>query len=63
MEVHVVHYNSKYGSFTEAQNHKDGLSVIAILFDILPQRNSDVSLHNKCFSVLELNKPHLLAKW
>lgn len=29
MESHFVHYNSKYGSFSEALKHKDGLVVVA----------------------------------
>jgi len=32
-ELHMVHYNSKYGSFSEAIKHPDGLAVIAILME------------------------------
>uniref|UniRef100_A0A8D1F5W3 Carbonic anhydrase n=1 Tax=Sus scrofa TaxID=9823 RepID=A0A8D1F5W3_PIG len=33
-EVHVVHYNSKYKSYDEAQTAPDGLAVLAALFEI-----------------------------
>ncbi|KZS20469.1 Carbonic anhydrase 6 [Daphnia magna] len=32
-ELHIVHYNSKYISFTEATKHKDGVAVLAILME------------------------------
>uniref|UniRef100_A0A182ITV0 Alpha-carbonic anhydrase domain-containing protein n=1 Tax=Anopheles atroparvus TaxID=41427 RepID=A0A182ITV0_ANOAO len=31
MEIHLVHYNAKYGSFGEAMNKTDGLVVVAFL--------------------------------
>uniref|UniRef100_A0A8C3YD01 Carbonic anhydrase n=1 Tax=Catagonus wagneri TaxID=51154 RepID=A0A8C3YD01_9CETA len=33
-EVHVVHYNSKYQSYDEAQTAPDGLAVLAALFEV-----------------------------
>lgn len=33
-ELHIVHYNSKYGSFSEATKHSDGLAVLAILIEV-----------------------------
>ena len=30
-EIHLVHYNLKYGSQTEAINHPDGLAVLAVM--------------------------------
>ncbi|MCQ8064034.1 carbonic anhydrase family protein [Salmonella enterica] len=33
-EVHVVHYNSKYGSYEEAVSAPDGLAVLAALFTV-----------------------------
>lgn len=42
MEVHFVHYNEKYKSFTEAANHPDGLAVIAI-FCVVNFNESDRS--------------------
>ncbi|KAJ9583188.1 hypothetical protein L9F63_022459 [Diploptera punctata] len=41
LEAHAVHYNTKYKNFQVASNYTDGLSVIGIVFDILPYRNSD----------------------
>lgn len=32
-ELHIVHYNAKYGSFSEATKHSDGLAVLAILIE------------------------------
>lgn len=31
-ELHMVHYNSKYGSFEAAQQNPDGLAVLALLY-------------------------------
>ena len=33
-ELHIVHYNSKYGSFAEATQHSDGLAVLAVLIEL-----------------------------
>ena len=33
-ELHIVHYNAKYGSFSEATKHSDGLAVLAILIEL-----------------------------
>ena len=33
-ELHIVHYNSKYGSFAEATRHSDGLAVLGILIEL-----------------------------
>ena len=38
-ELHVVHYNAKYGSFSEATKHSDGLAVLAILIELGQQDN------------------------
>ena len=32
--MHLVHYNAKYGSLSDAVNKKNGLAVIGILFDV-----------------------------
>ncbi|KAL3857633.1 hypothetical protein ACJMK2_012280 [Sinanodonta woodiana] len=34
MEMHIVHYNSKYKNFTEALNKDDGLAVLGFLFEV-----------------------------
>jgi hypothetical protein len=34
MEMHVVHYNKKYGSKDAALNNVDGLAVVAFLFEV-----------------------------
>ena len=36
-ELHLVHYNTKYGSITEAINYSDGLAVIGVLMDVGPK--------------------------
>jgi carbonic anhydrase len=33
-ELHIVHYNSKYGSFNGALSHDDGLAVLGILIEV-----------------------------
>ena len=38
-ELHIVHYNAKYRSFSEATKHSDGLAVLAILIELGQQDN------------------------
>ncbi|EFX88119.1 alpha-carbonic anhydrase [Daphnia pulex] len=38
-ELHVVHYNTKYGSFDNAVPHADGLAVLGILIDLQARDN------------------------
>ena len=33
-ELHLVHFNAKYGTFAEAVNHKDGLAVLAFFIEL-----------------------------
>jgi len=39
LEMHLVHYNSKYADIGEAVAHEDGLAVIGIFFDISSSDN------------------------
>ena len=41
-QVHVVHYNSKYKSYDEAQTAPDGLAVLAALFEVGRDGTGDV---------------------
>ena len=34
MEIHLVHYNTKYGSVMEAIKHEDGLAVLGIFYQV-----------------------------
>ncbi|XP_040591032.1 carbonic anhydrase 6 [Mesocricetus auratus] len=34
IEIHVVHFNSKYGSYDEAKSKPDGLAVLAVFIEI-----------------------------
>jgi len=34
-EMHLVHYNQKYGSVSEAVNHDDGLAVLGVLIKVI----------------------------
>lgn len=34
-ELHLVHYNTKYGTFAEATTHPDGLAVLGIFLKVL----------------------------
>ena len=44
MELHLVHYNSKYGDIGEAVAHEDGLAVIGILYSLTSGTKSSSSL-------------------
>jgi carbonic anhydrase len=33
-EMHLVHYNSKYGDFDSALKHSDGLAVLGVFFQV-----------------------------
>jgi hypothetical protein len=35
-ELHLVHYNSKYGDYKSALKHSDGLAVLGVLFQVSP---------------------------
>eukprot|EP00092_Neocalanus_flemingeri_P012021 GFUD01012958.1.p1 GENE.GFUD01012958.1~~GFUD01012958.1.p1 ORF type:complete len:713 (+),score=131.48 GFUD01012958.1:34-2139(+) len=44
LELHLVHYNSKYLTLQEAVRHKDGLAVVAILFELTDEDNPALSV-------------------
>ena len=33
-ELHMVHYNTKYGGFTEATAFQDGLAVLGVMIEV-----------------------------
>ena len=33
-EVHIVHWNLKYGNFANATKHNDGLAVLGVLIGV-----------------------------
>ncbi|XP_062592422.1 uncharacterized protein LOC134253847 [Saccostrea cucullata] len=39
LEVHIVHYNTKYATLAEAKKQSDGLAVIGIFADISEEKN------------------------
>ena len=39
--MHIVHYNSKYGTFEKAVTYKDGLAVLAVLIDVTEKDNAN----------------------
>ena len=39
LEMHLVHYNSKYADIGEAVSHEDGLAVIGIFFEVSSSNN------------------------
>ena len=34
-EMHLVHYNSKYGNYSNALNHADGLAVLGVWLRVI----------------------------
>lgn len=61
MEAHIVHRNLRYANVTEAAGHKDGLSVIGVLFHASNAPNAGVGkiLENIAFvnAADEIDKP------
>ena len=45
-EMHLVHFNTKYGDFEDAEDHPDGSVVISVLFDYFDC--SELSNHKNC---------------
>lgn len=43
LELHLVHYNSKYLTIQEALKHKDGLAVVAVLYELSGEDNQALS--------------------
>lgn len=39
LEMHLVHWNTKYGKMTEAVKHADGLAVYGVLFNVDTENN------------------------
>ena len=37
--MHLVHYNKRYGSLTEAVNYPDGLAVIGVMIEVNNRNN------------------------
>jgi len=50
MELHLVHYNSKYGNFSNALNYADGLAVIGVFAEISSVPHSGLSKLISSFS-------------
>ncbi|XP_065561193.1 carbonic anhydrase 7-like [Artemia franciscana] len=50
VEVHLVHRNTKYTSVEEALAHRDGLTVIGVLFEISAEDNPDLEEFYSIFS-------------
>lgn len=44
LELHLVHFNVKYGSASEAMKYKDGLAVIGIYYEVSPTPNEDINV-------------------
>jgi len=54
LELHLVHFNSKYSGLGEAVQHADGLAVIGILFSVSPRDNPSLApLLSSSTSVLQ----------
>jgi carbonic anhydrase len=46
-EVHLVHFNKKYGTIGSAVPKADGLAVVGVFFEIAEEGNNDGSNNNK----------------
>jgi len=43
LEMHLVHFNAKYGTLGDAVAHPDGLAVIGVFFSVTPRDNPALS--------------------
>jgi len=43
LEIQIVHYNSKYGSYKEAEGKEDGLAVVSTLYKLADRDNTKLS--------------------
>ncbi|XP_057325336.1 carbonic anhydrase 7-like isoform X1 [Microplitis mediator] len=43
LEMHLVHYKKDYDSFKDALNHTDGISVVAVFFDIQDEGSEGIA--------------------
>lgn len=44
LELHFVHFNTRYGSPAESMKYEDGLAVVAVYFEVSPTANDDLSV-------------------
>lgn len=51
-ELHLVHFNEKYKYLSAAASQSDGLSVLAIFFELAEEANNDGSNNNKFIKFL-----------
>lgn len=55
LELHLVHYDKKYENFSAAMQHKNGLAVVGVLFELSKEDNKDLA------PILETTK--LVSRW
>lgn len=36
LQIHIAHFNIKYGTFEEAMKHPDGLAIVAVFLNVSP---------------------------
>jgi hypothetical protein len=51
--MHLVHYNQKYESLTNALDYDDGLAVVGIFLELAKESNNDGSNNNKFVKFLD----------
>jgi len=51
-ELHMVHFNQKYGSMEVAQQQLDGLAVVAVLFELALEETNDGTNNNRFWQYL-----------
>ncbi|XP_029162999.1 carbonic anhydrase-like [Nylanderia fulva] len=55
LELHFVHYDNQYANFSEATQHKNGIAVVAVLFEFDSYDNPDLT------PILETTK--IISHW
>lgn len=48
-EIHLLHYNKKYGSVTNALLNSDGIASVAVFFELAEEATNDGSYRNSRF--------------
>jgi carbonic anhydrase len=59
LEIHIIHWNMKYGSFAEAIKYSDGLAVLGFFYEVSTADNGNLAPILAKFSTVALTRSQL----